>query len=106
MSAAVWLVIPTYNEADNLAGIVAAAGENLAKAAPGDHRVLIVDDGSPDGTGEIADRLAAEHEWVEVMHRAGKGGLGQAYIAGFGRALDGGAQLLVEMDADCSHDPR
>jgi dolichol-phosphate mannosyltransferase len=105
MSATVWLVIPTYNEAENLPNIVGAAGAALEEAAPGDHRILIVDDNSPDGTGTIADRLAAEYDWVEVLHRPAKSGLGQAYLAGFARALEGGAQLLIEMDADFSHDP-
>src|ERR1700759_1932712 len=106
MSATVCLVIPTYNEAENLRNIVAAAAAELARAAPGDHRILIVDDNSPDGTGAIADELAAECEAVEVLHRPGKSGLGQAYLAGFTRALSGGAQLIIEMDADFSHDPR
>ena len=105
MSAAVWLVIPTYNEAENLERIVVAAGEELAKAVPGDHRVLIVDDNSPDGTGRIADALATHHDWVEVLHRPGKSGLGHAYLAGFACALDAGAQLVIEMDADFSHNP-
>ncbi len=106
MSVTVWLVIPTYNEADNLRNIVVAAAVELARAAPDDHRILIVDDNSPDGTGAIADELAAEHPWVEVLHRPGKSGLGQAYLAGFARALAGGAQLVIEMDADFSHNPR
>jgi dolichol-phosphate mannosyltransferase len=106
MSATVWLVIPTYNEADNLRNVVAAAADELERAAPDDHRILIVDDNSPDGTGAIADELAAEYEWVEVLHRPGKSGLGQAYLAGFARALAGGAQLVIEMDADFSHNPR
>ena len=105
MSARIWLVIPTYNEAANLEGIVAAALAQLQRAAPADHHVLIVDDNSPDGTGEIADRLAAANASVEVLHRPGKSGLGQAYLAGFARALDGGAELVIEMDADFSHDP-
>jgi dolichol-phosphate mannosyltransferase len=106
MSATVWLVIPTYNEAENLRNIVAAAAAELTVAAADDHRILIVDDNSPDGTGAIADELAAAHEWVEVLHRPGKGGLGQAYLAGFACALSGGAQMVIEMDADFSHDPR
>ncbi len=106
MSATVWLVIPTYNEADNLRNLVVAAAAELARAAPDDHRILIVDDNSPDGTGAIADELAGECEWVEVLHRPGKSGLGQAYLAGFARALSGGAQMVIEMDADFSHDPR
>src|SRR5919106_5331808 len=101
MSASVWLVIPTYNEAENVARIVAAAREQL----PADRRVLIVDDGSPDGTGGIADRLAAEQDDVAVLHRDRKQGIGPAYIAGFGEALAGGADLVAQMDADFSHDP-
>jgi dolichol-phosphate mannosyltransferase len=100
-SAPVWLVLPTYNEAENLPVIVAAALDNL----PGDRRVLIVDDNSPDGTGEIADRLAAEHDEVEVLHRPAKQGLGPAYVAAYAVALAGGAELIAQMDADFSHDP-
>jgi dolichol-phosphate mannosyltransferase len=99
-----WLVLPTYNEAENVERIVRAALPQLAAAAP-DHHILIVDDGSPDGTGEIADRLAAEFEAVEVLHRSVKEGLGRAYLAGFERALASGAELVLEMDADFSHDP-
>jgi dolichol-phosphate mannosyltransferase len=99
-----WLVLPTYNEAENLERVVGAATRALATASP-EHRLLIVDDNSPDGTGEIADRLAAERDDVEVLHRPGKEGLGRAYLAGFQRALDGGADLVMEMDADFSHDP-
>jgi dolichol-phosphate mannosyltransferase len=106
MSTTVWLVIPTFNEADNLRNIVAAASAELQRAVPQDHRILIVDDNSPDGTGAIADAVATECEWVEVLHRPGKGGLGKAYLAGFARALAGGAQLVIEMDADFSHNPR
>jgi dolichol-phosphate mannosyltransferase len=99
-----WLILPTYNEAENLERIVHAALPRLAEASP-EHRILIVDDNSPDGTGEIADRLAAEMDAVEVLHRAAKRGLGRAYVAGFARALEGGAELVIEMDADFSHDP-
>jgi dolichol-phosphate mannosyltransferase len=99
-----WLVVPTYNEAENLERFVRAVLPRLASAA-GEHRVLIVDDSSPDGTGEIADRLAAELDTVEVLHRAEKDGLGRAYAAGFDRALAGGAELVMQMDADSSHDP-
>jgi dolichol-phosphate mannosyltransferase len=106
MSAAVWVIIPTYNEAENLEAIVTAAVAELETVRPGTHRVLVVDDNSPDGTGQIADRLAAELAAVEVLHRPGKQGLGQAYIAGFRRALSAGAELVIEMDADFSHDPR
>lgn len=98
------MVIPTYCERDNLESIVArvlAAGDGI--------RVLVVDDNSPDGTGEIADRLAAGDERVDVLHRSGKDGLGAAYRAGFHRALDGDANtrpdFIVEMDADGSHQP-
>jgi dolichol-phosphate mannosyltransferase len=96
-----WLVLPTYNEAANIAAIVAAARKSL----PADARILIVDDSSPDGTGEIADRLAAADPGIEVLHRADKEGLGPAYIAGFRRALVGGADFVLEMDSDFSHDP-
>jgi dolichol-phosphate mannosyltransferase len=96
-----WLVLPTYNEADNIARFLDAVRPKL----PGSARILIVDDNSPDGTGEIADRLAAEDERVSVLHRARKEGLGPAYIAGFRQALAGGAGLVLEMDSDFSHDP-
>jgi len=100
-AAAVWLILPTYNEADNVEAFVAAVRDHL----PASRRVLVVDDSSPDGTGRIADRLAAEHADVEVLHRPRKEGLGPAYIAGFRRALAGGAELILEMDSDFSHDP-
>jgi dolichol-phosphate mannosyltransferase len=105
MSGEPWLILPTYNEAENVQAIVAAAGEVLARSAPDGFRVLIVDDGSPDGTGELADGLAAEHAWVEVLHRAEKNGIGPAYLAGFRHALDRGAGYVMEMDSDFSHDP-
>ena len=97
----VWLVLPTYNEADSIAAVVAAASAHL----PAGSRILIVDDGSPDGTGEIADSLAARDERVTVLHRAIKAGIGPAYVAGFRVALAEGAGLVVQMDADFSHDP-
>jgi dolichol-phosphate mannosyltransferase len=97
-----WLVLPTYNEADNLQPLVAAALENL----PADARVLVVDDGSPDGTGEIADRLAADEDRIQVLHRPRKEGLGPAYLAGFRVALEAGAAFVLEMDSDFSHDPK
>src|SRR3954471_5572942 len=100
-AAAVWLILPTYNEADNIAAFVAAVREHL----PASRRVLVVDDSSPDGTGRIADGLAAKHADVEVLHRPRKEGLGPAYIAGFRRALAEGAELVLEMDSDFSHDP-
>jgi dolichol-phosphate mannosyltransferase len=99
-----WVVLPTYNEAENLEAIVDAATRSLASASP-EHRLLVVDDNSPDGTGELADRLAAARDDVEVLHRPGKEGLGPAYLAGFQRALAAGAELILEMDADFSHDP-
>jgi dolichol-phosphate mannosyltransferase len=102
--AGAWLILPTYNEAENLERIVRAALPRLAEASPEPH-VLVVDDGSPDGTGQIADRLAAEFPEVEVLHRDAKEGLGRAYLAGFRHALDRGAERLIEMDADFSHDP-
>jgi dolichol-phosphate mannosyltransferase len=100
-----WLVLPTYNEAANIEAIVAAAGEVLGAATGGDYRILIVDDGSPDGTGEIAERLAGEREQVLVLHRTEKNGIGPAYLAGFRYALDRGAAYAMEMDSDFSHDP-
>jgi dolichol-phosphate mannosyltransferase len=98
-----WLVLPTYNEAENIAAIVEASLEALART--GDHHVLVVDDNSPDGTGRIADELAAADEHVSVLHRPGKQGLGRAYIAGFEHALAHGAERVMEMDSDFSHDP-
>jgi dolichol-phosphate mannosyltransferase len=90
--------LPTYNERENI--------ERMLRALePLGVRVLVIDDNSPDGTGEIADRLAAELEFVSVLHRARKEGLGPAYLAGFRRALDDGAELVLEMDCDFSHDP-
>jgi dolichol-phosphate mannosyltransferase len=105
MSGEPWLILPTYNEAENVQAIVAAAGEVLAGAAPDGFRILVVDDGSPDGTGELADQLAAEHEWVQVLHRSEKNGIGPAYLAGFSHALEHGAGYVMEMDSDFSHDP-
>jgi dolichol-phosphate mannosyltransferase len=110
MSGEPWLILPTYNEAENIEAIVRAAGTVLAAATAdgslgGAFRILVVDDGSPDGTGEIADRLAAEHAWVQVLHRAEKNGIGPAYLAGFRLALDSGAGYVMEMDSDFSHDP-
>jgi dolichol-phosphate mannosyltransferase len=105
MNEQLWLVIPTYNEAATLERIVRAVVAELTQLAPDRHRILVVDDNSPDGTGEIADRLAAELGVVEVLHRTAKNGLGQAYLAGFAHALSNGADLVMEMDADYSHNP-
>jgi dolichol-phosphate mannosyltransferase len=96
-----WLILPTYNEAENIAPFVEAVQAELPPGA----RVLIVDDSSPDGTGEIADRLAAEREGVRVLHRPLREGLGPAYVAGFREALAAGAGLILEMDSDFSHEP-
>jgi dolichol-phosphate mannosyltransferase len=95
-----WVVLPTYDEAENLPGIAAAILEALPGAT-----LLVVDDASPDGTGALADGLATSDPRVRVRHRAGKQGLGRAYLDGFRVALDGGAGLVVQMDADWSHDP-
>lgn len=95
------VIIPTYNERDNIELIVTRVRTSVPSAD-----ILIVDDNSPDGTGEIADKLAAGDESVHVMHRQGKSGLGVAYIAGFRWALERGYGVLVEMDADGSHDPQ
>jgi dolichol-phosphate mannosyltransferase len=97
----VLVIVPTYNERDNLPNIVAAVHEHLAEAD-----LLIVDDNSPDGTGALADELAAKDAKVHVLHRAGKQGLGTAYVAGFKWALGRGYQFLFEMDCDFSHDPK
>jgi dolichol-phosphate mannosyltransferase len=97
---AVWVIVPTYDEAENIRPITAAILESLPAAT-----VLVVDDGSPDGTGQIADELAAADPRVRVRHRTAKQGLGKAYLDGFGVALGGGATVVVQMDADFSHDP-
>jgi dolichol-phosphate mannosyltransferase len=96
----VWVVLPTYNEADNLRPV----SEAILAALPG-ATLLVVDDNSPDGTGTLADELAATDPRIRVHHRAAKQGLGRAYLDGFARALAGGAQVVVQMDADFSHDP-
>jgi dolichol-phosphate mannosyltransferase len=90
--------LPTYNERENLEPMLRALGDK-------DVRVLVIDDSSPDGTGELADRLAAELDYVDVLHRERKEGLGPAYLAGFRRALADGAELVLELDCDFSHDP-
>src|SRR5687768_1751903 len=97
------IIVPTYNEADNLPNLIPA----VLAVTPPTVDLLIVDDGSPDGTGKIADRFAAENSRVSALHRSGKQGLGTAYVAGFKRGLaDAKAyDALIEMDADFSHDP-
>ena len=90
--------LPTYNERENLPQVIDAL-EAFGV------RVLVIDDNSPDGTGDLADRLAAERDWVSVLHRPRKEGLGPAYIAGFREVLQGDAEYVLEMDADLSHDP-
>ncbi|MCR6030839.1 glycosyltransferase [Nocardioides sp. zg-579] len=94
------MVVPTYDEAENIAWIIG----RLRTAEP-EVDVLVVDDASPDGTGEIADRLAAEDDHVHVLHRTGKAGLGAAYLHGFAWALEQGYDVIGEMDADGSHQP-
>src|SRR4051794_14929573 len=98
--AGTWVVLPTYDEAENLPGIAAA----ILAAVPG-ATLLIVDDNSPDGTGALADRMAGDDARIRVRHRPGKAGLGRAYLDGFGVALAEGAESVVQMDADWSHDP-
>ncbi|HET8743280.1 MAG TPA: polyprenol monophosphomannose synthase [Gaiella sp.] len=94
--------VPTYDERENLEPLVRALGEVLDASRD---RVLVIDDGSPDGTGELADRLAGELPWLGVLHRPRKEGIGRAYLAGFARALETDAELVLEMDCDFSHDP-
>lgn len=101
----VWVVIPTYNEAENIEEM-ATTLLAIFDAQSLDARILVVDDGSPDGTADIVDRVHDRDDRVEVLRRAAKEGIGPAYLAGFRRALDRGAELVVEMDADFSHDPR
>ncbi len=98
--AGAWVIVPTYNEAANIAGVSAA----ILDALPG-ATLLVVDDGSPDGTGDIADGLAAANPLVRVRHRTRKQGLGRAYLDGFRVALEGAATIVIQMDADWSHDP-
>ncbi len=98
MDVTAFVCLPTYNERENVERIVRALGAHGV-------RVLVIDDNSPDGTGEIADRLSGELGYVDVLHRPRKEGLGPAYLAGFERALAAGADLVLEMDCDFSHDP-
>ncbi|HRI49066.1 MAG TPA: polyprenol monophosphomannose synthase [Pseudomonadota bacterium] len=94
------IIIPTYNERDNLTSLHTQIHDALPAAD-----ILVVDDNSPDGTGQLADSLAAKHSYLKVLHRAGKLGLGTAYIAGFRYAIEHGYDYVFEMDADFSHDP-
>jgi dolichol-phosphate mannosyltransferase len=105
MTVDVVVCLPTYNERPNLARMLGALGE-VAASSPHRVSVIVVDDNSPDGTGILADELAGELPFLRVLHRPGKEGLGPAYIAGFRQALAQGAELIVEMDCDFSHDPR
>jgi dolichol-phosphate mannosyltransferase len=98
------ICLPTYNERENLEPMVAALGD-VIRDNDLDAQVLVVDDASPDGTGELADGLARELTWLSVLHRERKEGLGPAYLAAFRRVLAEGAELVVEMDCDFSHDP-
>ncbi len=100
LGAGTWVVLPTYQESENLPGIAAAILASLPGAT-----LLVVDDNSPDGTGQLADALAKDDSRIKVRHRPGKQGLGRAYLDGFRVALDGGAGTIVQMDADWSHDP-
>ncbi len=96
------IVVPTYNERENLPLLL----EAVLKVVPAEVEILVVDDGSPDGTGKIADDWAARESRIHVLHRTGKLGLGTAYVAGFRWGLDQGFEQLIEMDADFSHDPK
>jgi dolichol-phosphate mannosyltransferase len=100
MDGSAWVILPTYEEVENLAAVVGGVRAAVAGA-----HVLVVDDGSRDGTAELADELAAADPLVRVLHRPAKAGLGRAYTAGFDVALAEGAELVIEMDADLSHDP-
>ena len=100
MAGSVWVILPTYDEAENLEAVVGGVRAALPAA-----RILVVDDHSRDGTAELADRLARVDGELDVIHRPGKDGIGRAYVAGFTAALAGGADLVIEMDADLSHDP-
>jgi dolichol-phosphate mannosyltransferase len=105
MDGTAWLILPTFNEAENIEAVALAAADALGRAPCNGFRVLVVDDGSPDGTGRIAERLAAEHSWMQVLHRTAKEGIGPAYLAGFRHALAHDAAFVLEMDSDFSHDP-
>ncbi len=101
----VWVLLPTYNESENITAMLDAVAEVFRESSIDGH-VLVIDDGSPDGTGRIAEDWSAEDPRVHVLHRAEKAGIGPAYRDGFRYALDAGAQLVIQMDCDFSHDPR
>jgi dolichol-phosphate mannosyltransferase len=105
MCAGPWVVVPTYNEIDNVERVVHGLAQTLDEGFAGDYRILVVDDDSPDGTGARADELARDLRRLRVLHRTDKQGLGAAYAGGFAVALEGGATHVVQMDADLSHDP-
>jgi dolichol-phosphate mannosyltransferase len=105
MSESLWICLPTYNERDNLPRMIDALAEEFTRHKLDGH-VLVIDDNSPDGTGVLADELATDRPWMEVLHRPGKEGLGRAYLAGFAVALERGADLIMEMDCDFSHSPQ
>jgi dolichol-phosphate mannosyltransferase len=100
-----WLILPTFNEAENIEAIISSVTSVLEKASAAGFQILVVDDSSPDGTGQIADRLAESNPHVQVLHRTEREGLGPAYIAGFNYALERGAGYVMEMDSDFSHNP-
>lgn len=101
----VWLILPTYNEVQNLGPFIAAVNQRLSESVS-DYTIVVVDDNSPDGTGKVAERMTLTYDRLQVLHRKSKDGLGRAYLAGFAVALEGGAQFVMEMDSDFSHDPR
>jgi dolichol-phosphate mannosyltransferase len=101
MADRVLIILPTYNERDNLEPLITAVHEALPEA-----HLLVIDDGSPDGTGELADRMASTDDRLQVLHRPGKQGLGTAYLLGFGHAIEAGYEYIFEMDSDFSHDPK
>src|SRR5579875_222321 len=105
MEGVAWLVLPTYNEAENIERLIPAAASALERSGVEGYRILVGDDNSPDGTGKLAEALGAQLGCVEVLHRERKEGIGPAYLAGFAHALAEGASYLLEMDCDFSHDP-
>jgi dolichol-phosphate mannosyltransferase len=104
-SPTAWVCVPTYNERENVEALVTAVRQAMHEGGIDGH-VLVIDDGSPDGTGQIADAMAARDDRVHVLHRTAKEGIGPAYRAGFRHAMAEGADLILEMDCDFSHNPR